>query len=186
MSIARIARRYAKSLFELAKEAGKLNKVHEDILYVRKVAVLPDFDSVMRNPLVKEDKKDSIFLAVFGHIVDKLTLNTLMVMAAHNRAAYLLEVCRTFHLMYNEEKHVSSVTITLAEEMNQTSVDAILSEFKAKGLIESEVELKRVIDPAIIGGFILQFNDRVYNASVAYKLEQLRTKFSENLYIKNI
>jgi F-type H+-transporting ATPase subunit delta len=185
MSIARIASRYANSLFELAKNEGKLDKVHQDILYVRQVADLPDFASVMKNPLIKEEKKEGIFNAVFGNKVDKLTLNTLMIMAEHNREAYLVDVCRTFHLMYNKEKHISAVTLTTAAEMSKPMVDNILAEFKAKGLIESDVELKTLVDPAIIGGFILQFKDRVYNASAAYKLDQLRTKFSENLYIKN-
>lgn len=186
MSIARIASRYAKSLFDLAKNEGKLDRVHQDILYVRQVAELPDFSSVMKNPLISEEKKEGIFNAVFKEKVDKLTLNTLMIMAEHNREAYLLDVCRTFHLMYNEETHVSSVVITTAVEMSKSMIDNILEGFKAKGLIETAVELKTKIDPAILGGFILQFKDQVYNASVAYKLDQLRTKFSENLYIKNI
>ena len=60
MSIARIASRYAKSLFDLAKNEGKLDKVHQDILYVREVAELPDFSAVMKNPLIREEKKENI------------------------------------------------------------------------------------------------------------------------------
>jgi F-type H+-transporting ATPase subunit delta len=185
MSIARIASRYAKSLFDLAKDEGKLDKVHEDILYVKAVAELPHFAAVMKNPLIGEEKKEGIFNAVFGEKVDSLTLKTLMVMAEHNREAYLNDICRTFHLLYNKEKYVSTVTLTSAVELSQQSIDNILAEFKSKGIIEAQVELKTKIDPSIIGGFILQFNDRVYNASISYKLDQLRTKFSENLYIKN-
>ena len=114
MSITRIASRYAKSLFDLAKNEGKLDKIHQDVLYIREVAVLPDFAAVMKNPLISEDKKEAIFIALFQDKVEKLTLNTLMIMAEHNREAYLLDICRTFHLLYNEEKHVSAVTITSA------------------------------------------------------------------------
>jgi F-type H+-transporting ATPase subunit delta len=185
MSIARIASRYAKSLFDLAKNEGKLDKVHQDILYIKEVAELPDFAAVMKNPLISEDKKEGIFNAVFGQKVDSLTLKTLMVMTEHNREAYLNDICRTFHLLYNQDKHVSSVTITSAVELTQQTIDSILAEFKSKGIIESQVELKTKIDASILGGFILQFNDRVYNASISYKLDQLRAKFSENLYIKN-
>jgi F-type H+-transporting ATPase subunit delta len=185
MSITRIASRYAKSLFDLAKNEGKLDKIHQDVLYIREVAVLPDFAAVMKNPLISEDKKEAIFIALFQDKVEKLTLNTLMIMAEHNREAYLLDICRTFHLLYNEEKHVSAVTITSAVELSKNAVDNILAEFKTKGLIESNVELNIKIDPSIIGGFILQYKDQVYNASIVYKLNTLRAKFSENLYIKN-
>jgi F-type H+-transporting ATPase subunit delta len=185
MSITRIASRYAKSLFDLAKSEGKLDKVHQDVLYIREVARLQDFAAVMKNPLISEDKKEAIFSALFQDKVEKLTLNTLMVMTDHNREAYLLDICRTFHLLYNEEKHVSVVTITSAVELSKTSIDNILEEFKSKGLIESSVELNTKIDPSIIGGFILQYKDQVYNASIIYKMNTLRAKFSENLYIKN-
>jgi F-type H+-transporting ATPase subunit delta len=185
MSIARIASRYAKSLFDLAKNEGKLDKVHQDILYVREVAELPDFSAVMKNPLISEEKKENIFRAVFGQKVDDLTLKTLMIMAEHNREAYLNDICLSFHVLYNEERHVSTVLISSAVELSSQTIDNILSEFKAKGIIESQVELKTKIDPSILGGFILQFKDKVYNASIAYKLDQLRNKFSENLYIKN-
>ena len=185
MSISRIASRYANSLFELAQSEGKLDKVHQDILYVREVTLLPDFASVMKNPLIKEEKKEAIFHAVFHNKVEKVTLNTLMIMAEHNREAYLLDFCRIFHFMFNEEKHISTVILTTAVEMSKPMVDNILAEFKANGLIQAEVELSTKVDPSIIGGFILKFKDQVYNASIAYKLDQLRTKFSENLYIKN-
>jgi F-type H+-transporting ATPase subunit delta len=154
-------------------------------LYIREVARLQDFAAVMKNPLISEDKKEAIFSALFQDKVEKLTLNTLMVMTDHNREAYLLDICRTFHLLYNEEKHVSVVTITSAVELSKTSIDNILEEFKSKGLIESSVELNTKIDPSIIGGFILQYKDQVYNASIIYKMNTLRAKFSENLYIKN-
>ncbi len=149
------------------------------------MARLQDFAAVMKNPLISEDKKEAIFSALFQDKVEKLTLNTLMVMTDHNREAYLLDICRTFHLLYNEEKHVSVVTITSAVELSKTSIDNILEEFKSKGLIESSVELNTKIDPSIIGGFILQYKDQVYNASIIYKMNTLRAKFSENLYIKN-
>jgi F-type H+-transporting ATPase subunit delta len=185
MSVARIATRYAKSLFDLAVKAGKLDKVHEDITYVREVARNHEFAAVMKNPLISTEKKEGIFAAIFKEKVEEITLNTLMVMAEHKRESYLKDICVIFHSLYNKAKHISKVIVTTAEAVSEQTVENILAEFKAKGLIEAEVELTTKIDSSIVGGFIVQFGDQVYNASIAYKIEQLRTKFSENLYIKN-
>jgi F-type H+-transporting ATPase subunit delta len=185
MSINRIVTRYAKSLFELAKNEGSLERVHQDVIYVLEVAGLKDFEAVMKNPLIKADKKEDIFNAVFKDKVNELTLKTLMVVAEHGREAYLSEICRSFHHLYNTEKSISVATLTTAVEISQAAVENILNEFRTNGLIQKEVELKTKVDPTLIGGFIFQFNDQVYNASISYKLDKLRTKFSENLYIKN-
>jgi F-type H+-transporting ATPase subunit delta len=88
--------------------------------------------------------------------------------------------------LYNNSKKITQVTVTTAVEMGTDKIDEILGGFKAKGLIEQEVELEAKVDPSIIGGFIVQFNDQLYDASVKDKLDGLRKKFSENLYIKNI
>jgi F-type H+-transporting ATPase subunit delta len=88
--------------------------------------------------------------------------------------------------MYNKEKHVSAVKLISAVELSDETVNELLETFKSKGLLEKEVELVKAVDTSIIGGFILEFDGRVYDASLCYKLEQLNKKFSENLYIKNI
>ncbi len=185
MSVTRIASRYAKSMFDLALQEGKLDKVHNDILYIREVARQKDFAQVMKNPIILTEKKEAIFQAIFGDKVDIITLHTLMVMAEHKREAYLGDVCVLFHIMYNKERHVSDVVLTTAAPVSEAMIEQILAEFKAKGLIEPSVELTKKVDPSLVGGFVLQFGDQVYNASIAYKLEQLKSKFSENLYTKN-
>lgn len=186
MSVTRIASRYAQSLFDLAEKEGNLDKVHEDVLYVREVARNKEFALVMKNPLINTEKKESIFEAVFKEKVEGITLNTLMVLAEHKRELYLLDMCNIFHSMYNTEKKISHVKLTSAVELSEATAASILDGFKNKGLIEQNVELETVVDPSIIGGFIVQFNNQIYDSSVANKLDMLRTKFSENLYIKNI
>lgn len=185
MSVSRIASRYAKSLFDLAKNENKLDRINQDIELVKKVAELSDFDSVMKNPLIIIDRKEAAVKGIFQDKIDILTLNTMMVVLEHRREKYLLDICRSFHDLYNSESKVSVVTLKSAVDLSKEMTDSILKEFKLKGLIEEKVELKTIIDPSIIGGFVIYFKDQVYNASVSYKLDQLRTKFSENLYIKN-
>jgi F-type H+-transporting ATPase subunit delta len=107
-------------------------------------------------------------------------------MINHKREAYIGDFCRSFHLMFNKEKHVSAVRLIMAVELSDKIVNELLDTFKEKGMLEKEVELVKDIDPSIIGGFILEFDGRVYDASLTHKLEQMNKKFSENLYIKNI
>jgi F-type H+-transporting ATPase subunit delta len=46
------------------------------------------------------------------------------------------------------------------------------------------LEIVTQVDPELIGGFVLQFDNKRYDASIAHKLDELRSAFSKNLYIK--
>ena len=61
----------------------------------------------------------------------------------------------------------------------------VLAEILLFVYIGTEVKISE-IDPSIIGGFILEFDGKVYNASLLHSLDQLKKKFNENLYIKNL
>ena len=185
MSILRIVSRYASSLFDLLKADAKLDQVHEEVLNAWDVVRHDDFKAFLKSPIISVSKKKKVLKAIFSKF-DKNLLNTFIVMTSHKREAYISDFCRAFHLMYNKEKHVSAVKLISAVELSDETVNELLETFKNKGLLEKEVELVKAVDTSIIGGFILEFDGRVYDASLCYKLEQLNKKFSENLYIKNI
>lgn len=186
MSVLRIASRYANSLFSLAEDEGNLDKVHDNIMYIWEVAkTTKDFASFLKNPIISALKKEQVFEAVFTGKVETIVLKTLKVIAEHRREPYLIDICRAFHLMYNSLRKISSARLITAAEVSETVVNEILETFKTKGLLQAQVELDTKIDPSLIGGFVLEFNNQVYDASIAYKLDQMETQFSENLYIKN-
>jgi F-type H+-transporting ATPase subunit delta len=47
-----------------------------------------------------------------------------------------------------------------------------------------QLEVETRIDPKLIGGFVVEFDDKRYDASVINKLNELRVEFKKNLYIK--
>lgn len=186
MSVIKIVSRYAKSLFDLSKSDGKLDKVHEDIMLTWEVAKNNEFSDVLKSPIIPSSSKEDIFNAVFSDRVEPIVLKTFMAILDHKREAYLVDFCRAFHLMYNKETKVSTATLTTVTDLSEETVDSLLSLFKEKGLLDTSVELTRVIDESIVGGFVLEFEDKVYDSSVVKSLENMRKKFNENLYIKNI
>jgi len=51
---------------------------------------------------------------------------------------------------------------------------------------EDSIEFVTKVDPEIIGGYIVQIGDNLYDASVKHKLAQFRKEFLDNEYIKAI
>jgi F-type H+-transporting ATPase subunit delta len=72
------------------------------------------------------------------------------------------------------------ITATPLDEKSRNEMLAIV-----KNSTGSMIELKEVVDPSIIGGFILRWGDRQIDASVTRKLQSLRQDFSKNLYVKD-
>ncbi len=48
------------------------------------------------------------------------------------------------------------------------------------------VELEERINPELIGGFLLRFGDKQFDASILREIENLRKEFDKNLYVKSI
>lgn len=185
MSILRIVSRYAKSLFDLANQENNLDQVHDDVMMAWEVAKQEDFEAFLKSPIISTEKKKAVIDKVFA-TSQKSMCNTLNVMIEHKREAYMSDFCREFHLMYNKRNKVSSAQLITAVPMSEAVVQDLLAVFKAKGLLEQQVELVEKVDPSIIGGFILEFDGQVYNSSLLNKLETMKKQFSENLYTKNI
>jgi F-type H+-transporting ATPase subunit delta len=150
-----------------------------------KVAKQEDFEAFLKSPIIPVEKKKAVINKVFANSQTSLR-NTLNVMIEHKREAYMGDFCREFHLMYNKRNKVSSAQLITAAPMSATIVEDLLAVFKSKGLLEQQVELVQKVDPSIIGGFVLEFDGQVYNASLLSKLEEFKKQFSENLYTKTI
>ena len=186
MYSSRLASRYAKTFFELAKEHGVLDKVYADTQYIQAVAVTPDFRTFLRNPIIGVSKKKEVFQALFGHKIQPITLKALQAVLEHKRERYLSDISLSFKALYHKEKGISTVKIISAVELSAKAEQAILQEFKTAGIIQNQVELETSVDAKIIGGFILEADGQVYDASLANKLARLKSKFTENLYVKNL
>ena len=71
-------------------------------------------------------------------------------------------------------KNVSSVTLTSATALSADALEAIKSKLITDGTLSKNIEFQTKVDASLIGGFRLEFGDKLYDASVAYKLEQLK------------
>ncbi len=186
MSVQRIATRYAKSLIEIAQEQGKLDRVIEDVRSFSEVAKNRDFLLLLKSPIVKAEKKSKIFKALFEGKYDVLTLSFLNVLLAKGREAYLSDIANDFIVQYKEIKGISTVKLTTASTLSEETIKAIEKKLIESGSTYENIELVTKVKPELIGGFVVEFHNKRYEASIAHKLEQLKKEFRDNLYISQI
>lgn len=183
MSETRAASRYAKSLLGLASEKKALEEVHDDMLYFTRVCDQNrDFYLMLKNPIIKHDKKLAILNKVFNK-AHKLTLAIFEIITRKNREPLLPVIAKEFHIQYNIIKGIEKATVTTAialdKELRKQMEALVISVSKF-----DKVELEERVDPDLIGGFILTVDDKQIDDSLRSKLKALNLKFSQNPYIK--
>ena len=186
MSVQRIANRSAKSLIELAKERGSLNRVLEDVESFNEVCKNKDFNLMLKSPVVNTSKKEQIFNKLFAGKYDELTMAFLKILLKKSREPLLADIGKEFVAQYKKINHISSVKLTTATKLSDATVDAIRKKLVESTATDQKVELQTVINPDLIGGFVVEFEDKLYDASVAHKLGLLKKEFKDNLYISQI
>ncbi|HLF63064.1 MAG TPA: ATP synthase F1 subunit delta [Saprospiraceae bacterium] len=182
MSAERLSARYAKSLIDLAIEQDKLERVKEDVEYFHQAAQVRDLRLLLKSPIVHTSTKRKIFGKLFTEHFDLLSNAFLDIILRKGRESYLAEIAQAFLEQYREIKKISNVKLTTATSVTAERLEEIKQKIRASGVTFPNVEINTHIDPAILGGFILEFGDKLYDASVAHQLEQLRKGFVKNSY----
>lgn len=186
MSVQRISSRYAKSLLDLADETGKLDKVLADIESFNTVCENRDFQLLLKSPIITAEKKEQVFKKLFEGKYDELTLAFLNILLKKGREPLLADIANAFMAQYKKRKHISSVKLTTASPLGDSAKEAIRKKLLESSATDDNLELETAVDPELIGGFVVEIEDKLYDASVAHKLSLLKKEFKDNLFVSQI
>jgi len=166
-----VHRTYARSLFQAAKEAGRLAQVRQDLSdFVEATRQVPELDELLRNPQLDRRAKVAAVEAVAGE-ADPLVLNFLRLLVEKGRAGEVQQVAEEFERMAAAEEGELSVELTTAYELSDGEARAIVAQIEQRS--GRRVEATREVDPELIGGMVLQVGSRRVDASIRGRLEQL-------------
>jgi F-type H+-transporting ATPase subunit delta len=179
----RLAARYAKSLIDLSIEQGQLEKVREDMVYLKTAfqtsQALVNF---INNPVIHSDQKLEVIRAINSTKTGEITKSFNRLLVRKGRESHLPEIADAFLDQYKIHKGIFSVTLITAvpvsDQIKKMFIDLILKQGGIK-----EVELISLVQEDIIGGFILEGNGRRIDASVAYDLTKVKSRFLTNEFI---
>ncbi len=186
MQNSRLAARYAKSLIDLALEQGKLDTVYGDMQSVSNVCKEnPDFVALMKSPIVNADKKNTVIAAVFQQQVDSLSFAFLTLIVQKGREFFVPEIATSFITLYKEYNKINEVTLTTAHPIDESLRTEILQRIQSQ-FTGMTVDLITKVDESLIGGFTVESNNRLFDASIQRDLKDIKKQFLQNLYIADL
>lgn len=179
MNGSRAAGRYAKALLSYAGESNVVQKVFEDMKLICQVlSQNTDLDIVLRSPVIKSVVKKNILTEVFKE-VSSLTLRLFDVLIANRRISILESVAQYYVRYYNEINGLKEVVVTTAFPMTEEIEQQVRKKVMEVGYAQ-DLTIKNIVDPSIIGGFVLRIDDLQYNASISHQIQQYRQYIKEN------
>ncbi len=169
-------RMYARALFEAAVEAGRLDRVADDLGSIAGAVVeVPELAGFLRNPQVDPPSKAEV-LAEIAAEADELVRNFVRLVAEKGRAGQLAEIQRELETLVAEAQRRLTVELETAVELSDEEAASIVRTIEeASG---RSVDATRKVDPSLIGGIVLQVGSFRADGSVRGRLERLRRELA--------
>lgn len=174
-----VARRYATALFDLAKEAGALDRTEADVEALRAaLAGSDDLAMAIRSPLVSREEQGGAMAAISEAMgLSGLVANLLGLMAQKRRLFALPQVLETFDALLAEHRGVATAEVTAARPLSDAQAEALRETLRRA--TEREVKLNVTVDPAILGGLVVKVGSRMIDTSIRSKLAGLQHAMKE-------
>ena len=168
----KIAQVYARSLFEAAQEAGRLDVVREELGQIADaLAANDELRLFFYSPYFStQEKRDGLRRVVEG--ADVLTVNFLDVLVENHRLPAILRIRAELDRLADDAAGLLPVTVTSAVALDAAVVEGIGAEIGRQ--TGRTVQLTSAVDPSIVGGFVVRVGNAILDASIRNRLDQLR------------
>jgi F-type H+-transporting ATPase subunit delta len=169
-----IARVYAQAFLGVANKSTNVDELVGELeSLVRDVLLgFPQFAEVFRSAQISHDHKVGIIDRVFGGRLSTPVLNFLKVVSHHGRLGLLRPILKIVKKLHAEQRGLTDVEVRVAKELDPGLRSEL--EGQLRKMLGKVPVLRVTVDPALLGGIILQVGDRVFDASIHTRLEYAR------------
>lgn len=169
----KIARVYSAALYEAAVEKKCVAQVWEDAAKLQNLLKTDaEFEAYLASPLWDEKDKNDV-LAKTAKILGlrQETLNCLEIVTANHRVGDLAMILDDFGKIYYLKNNIAEVDVDTVKKLSaaqDNNLKKVLAQIFAK-----EVVINYNINPSIIGGLRIQYGSKMFDDSLAAKLNYL-------------
>lgn len=173
MNLSKISIRYAKALYQFAKEKNTLEEVKGDMVLLEKTSKIKEFCIALDSPTAKASDKRLFAETLFKGKVSEVSLNFILMVLENKRDAYFESIARAFLDIYRAEKGVKKVLLKTPKPIDNSQRLKVIS--FVENNFNAKADMEEIIDESLLGGFVLQVEDKQLDASVSYKLKKIKS-----------
>jgi len=174
-----IAARYAKAVFELAKEDKAVAKVEADLDALEAaLADSADFRALISSPVYSRDEQAGAIAALAKKMGLSAIVSNVLALMSNKRRLYILpQLVQALRAAIAEDKGEITAEVTSAKALTKTQADKL-----AKALASSvgkSVKISATVDEKLIGGLVVKMGSKMIDTSIASKLNSLQNAMKE-------
>lgn len=173
MTEKKVSLRYAKAMFEVAKERDLLEACYNDMQTIKSlIDSSRELRVLLKSPIINKSKKKGVLENLFKSRVNILTYEFMNLLTDKQRESLIVDVVNQYDILYNEAKNIQVVNITTAVELSET--------IKQKLVVKLAEVTGKIIQPRystkkeLVGGIMIRMDNWVYDATIAHQLDILR------------
>lgn len=169
--ITTVARPYAKAAFSYAREQNALAKWNEMLSFAAAVVSDEKMAAHISRPQLTAVQQADAVAAACGDKLDAAGRNFVRQLCSNRRIGALPAVLVQFQQMVAELEKLGEVTVRSAYPLGDDEVAKLTASLKRRFNQDVRVDVK--VDPALMGGIVVQFGDQVIDGSVRSRLAKL-------------
>jgi F-type H+-transporting ATPase subunit delta len=170
-----IARNYAETLLVLATRAEDLRgwgKMLGDVASA--MGENPTLRLFLESPRISAAQKSAVITKAFSDRMPRLMLRYLQTLVQHRRQMLIPEIAEEYYNLVDAAEGRIHARVTVARETDEAGRTAIAGQLSR--VFGKEVVPHVTIDPAIVGGVLVNVGDTVLDGSVRKRLGTLRRR----------
>jgi len=174
-----ISSRYAKAIFELAKEAKKVPDLEKDLDALgAALEESNDFRELITNPVYSREQLAAAVAAIGNKMkLTPMVANTLGLMAQNRRLFVLPKLVSTVKGMIADERGEVTAEVTAAKKLTKAQSDKLAKTLKAT--VGKDVVVNVSVDDSLIGGLIVKVGSKMIDSSIKSQLSNLKNAMKE-------
>jgi len=178
-----LALTYARSLFEMAREAGEREKVEEVADELEQLVALTrehrDFSQFLASPIIDEKRRSDAIRRLFDGRLTDLTLRFMLVLNNKGRLGQLEAIADAYdHLVHEAFGRVEVDVFTASERLGDDAQNMIAE--RIQSALGKEPVLHTYTDRDMIGGIKLRIGDQLIDGSVQTQLRRMRANLLQS------
>ncbi len=177
-----IARRYAKALFNIGEEQGKVNVFTENLQEV--LAVLEsneELAAMIDSHFISITEKKNVVKKFFASF-DPMVINFICLILDKGRGLYLRDICSSYQDLQDDAENILHAIVKSAVPLDEEQTKKLEEKFSA--LTSQTVKVELTVEPALIGGIQVRVGDKVYDGTIARQLQLLGASLKETKMLR--
>jgi F-type H+-transporting ATPase subunit delta len=165
-----LARPYARAAFGIARDSGRLPNWSTLLGFAAAVVSDERIAAMLGHPKLEAEALVDLLLPQGD--IDPSFRSFLLLLAENRRLPLLPELTALYEQLRADAERVVHARVTAASQLDDAAVQTIRASLKRR--FGQDVQLELAVDPALIGGAIIDAGDVVIDGSLRGKLKRLQ------------